>query len=640
MDEAKKETASSSRSKILLADDDPGMLRMLRAIFEKNGFSVCGEAVNGLDALVQTARTRPNVILLDIKMPFGNGLTILPVIREIDENARVIMLTSDDSSDSVHTAISLGAQGYFVKNSMDVERLVEAARQLTSPLGIEEVETTRSEKRLSNEDALSTESPGGPQATREEDKRERPYTVVGGDIQGIQVVYMTGGLHLSPIGGVYMYHPLTASSEQGGIGSTMREIKTNPDYFTSLFRRLKGFKEVPSILYDQGADGSIFEIFLKTVPSLGEKEAVAFALRRYTASERAKLPLGLTLDGRPCMLLEKEGDDQHSSVIGEYQLDSQMSPPELADYTCSFGGLSLETCLFLSAFNIQEIVEAIDQSQTTRQAVANHGDKVRAYAEWQGIPKTALYGRLGLLQVPGQKNVNLVVTNAMGMEKMYGEDRANLYYWIDEHSYRAYLQHYQNRWDLPVVPLMQIEGEVAVSLLCGRGKKERFAVKRSKNADDIFNEQGYTSVTVMDLTLEFPTLQLLDLMRPLLVNTLLARFPSLRVEASMESPLDVSNRKRHVTAILKEDGLCRVERDKPFLIREVRRELRNEEINESNPDYIRELVDRITKRCAAASNLPRSKPEIRSLEEEDLVKRVREKDTHLRQERYRQKYET
>ncbi len=623
-------TPRSNRPQILISDDDPTTLRMVKAILEKNGFDVCGEATNGLDTLVQAAQKRPDVILLDIRMPLGNGLTILPVIREIDENICVIMLTADDTSDSVHTAISLGAKGYFVKSSMDFERLLAVVRKLTA---IPETSEPIPSKPITE---LSEESTSQKPDRKE---RRRPYKLVAEQLSGLPVKYITGGLHLSEVGGVYMYHPLTASREQGEIASTFREIKKHPEYIVSFFRHLKGFKEIPSLLFDQGINGDIFEIYLKALPTLGKKEEVIFALRQYEAGTHNDLPLGLRPDGSPAMALNRTGDGQPAPAIAEHLFDPLMQSSELGDYTCSFNGLSLETCLFLTTFNMQEIIRAVDKSLITQKAVTNHGDEVRAYAEWQGIPKAVLYGNLDLLRVPKSTFSNLVVTNSLSDRELAGDERVALHYWMDKHTYRSHLQHYQNRWSLPVVPLMCIKGEATVSLLHAWGQRERLAIKRSTAIEDIFDNHGYSPISSMDLIQEFPSLQLSDLLRPLLFNTFLARMPALRIEESLESPLDVHNRKRHISMLMKGDGLQWLEKDKPFLMREVSQELLRKGINESNPAYAKEVVQSISRRCKTTASLPLEKPGQQNIEPEEFERRTRVKDARLRQQRYKEKYE-
>ena len=489
MAETEPKTPRPTCPQILISDDDPTTLRMVRAILEKNGFEVCGEATNGLDTLVQAARKKPDIILLDIGMPLGSGLTILPVIREIDDDIRVIMLTADDTSDSVHTAISLGAKGYFVKSSMDFVRLLAVVRKLTAtpeaakPLS-PEPDISISEEPVSQKEISSSQQ-------KERKGRRRPYKLIAEQLPGLPMKYITGGLHLSEVGGVYMYHPLTASREQGEIASAFREIKKHPEYIVSFFRNIKGFKEIPSILFDQGINGNIFEIYLKVLPVLGKKEEVTFGLRQYNAGARDDLPLGLRPDGSPCMALDPNQDNQMATAIAEYPFDPMQST-ESEDYMCSFGGLSLESCLFLTIFNMQEITRAIDNSDITQESVINHGNEIRSYAEWQGIPKALLYGNFDLLRVPRSTISNLVVTTSLGDRELVGDERAILHYWMDKHSYRSHLQHYQNRWSLPVVPLMRIEGEATVSFLHAWGQRERLVIKRSTEIEDIFDNHGYS----------------------------------------------------------------------------------------------------------------------------------------------------
>ncbi len=110
---------------VVVADDDPLFRKILRDILTKHGHCVPGEAKTGLEAANLFVQHRPDLVLLDIDMPYGNGLTILRLLREIDPSVRVIMLTGDSSSRAVMTALKLGAKDYVAKKSGE-RRVMEA----------------------------------------------------------------------------------------------------------------------------------------------------------------------------------------------------------------------------------------------------------------------------------------------------------------------------------------------------------------------------------------------------------------------------------------------------------------------------------------------------------------------------------
>ena len=114
---------------VIIGDDDRVTRSVLRAMLTKEGYAVLGEADTGLQTAVLFDQHHPNVVLLDINMPKGTGLTTLRLIREIDPNARVIMLTGDTSSELVKDALRLGARDFVSKTSGD-KRILEALKKV------------------------------------------------------------------------------------------------------------------------------------------------------------------------------------------------------------------------------------------------------------------------------------------------------------------------------------------------------------------------------------------------------------------------------------------------------------------------------------------------------------------------------
>ena len=91
---------------------------------------------------------------------------------------------------------------------------------------------------------------------------------------------------------------------------------------------------------------------------------------------------------------------------------------------------------------------------------------------------------------------------------------------------------------------------------------------------------------------------------------------------------------------MKGDGLIWLEKEKPFLFREVSQELRRKGINESNPAYTKEVVQSIAHRCKTSASLPLEKPGQQNIEPEEYERRTRVKDARLRQQRFKEKYES
>ena len=101
-------------SKILVVDDEPDFCEALRDLLEGSGFSVT-EAYNGDQALEAYKRERPDVVLLDVRMPGQSGLEVLKEIGQQTHDALVIMTTAVDEVATAVEAMKLGAYDYLVK---------------------------------------------------------------------------------------------------------------------------------------------------------------------------------------------------------------------------------------------------------------------------------------------------------------------------------------------------------------------------------------------------------------------------------------------------------------------------------------------------------------------------------------------
>src|SRR5688572_32870808 len=97
---------------------------------------ICHEGAAG--ALKQIAEVRPDVVLVDLRLPDMDGLAVLRAIREIDPSAAVVLMTGHASVDSAIEAVRLGALDYLTK-PLDLERLRELLT--TARKGIERRET-------------------------------------------------------------------------------------------------------------------------------------------------------------------------------------------------------------------------------------------------------------------------------------------------------------------------------------------------------------------------------------------------------------------------------------------------------------------------------------------------------------------
>ncbi len=99
---------------ILVVDDEEAVLRLFQRILKKKEYAVL-MANKGKTALEQVERKRPNLVILDLKMPGMNGIEILRRIKRIDENIEVIIITGYGTMKTAKMAMRLGAYDYITK---------------------------------------------------------------------------------------------------------------------------------------------------------------------------------------------------------------------------------------------------------------------------------------------------------------------------------------------------------------------------------------------------------------------------------------------------------------------------------------------------------------------------------------------
>ena len=107
---------------VLLADDHPMFRRGLRALLRTiPGVEVVGEAGDGAEVVRLAESLRPRLILLDLRMPGGDGLTAIRTLAAADPDVRILVVTMFEDDDSVFAALRAGARGYVLKDTEDDE---------------------------------------------------------------------------------------------------------------------------------------------------------------------------------------------------------------------------------------------------------------------------------------------------------------------------------------------------------------------------------------------------------------------------------------------------------------------------------------------------------------------------------------
>ncbi|MFD8429345.1 response regulator [Streptomyces coelicoflavus] len=116
--------------KVLLVDDHQVVRRGLRTFLEvQDDIEVVGEAADGAEGVDRAQELKPDVILMDVKMPGMDGVDALRRLRELDNHARVLVVTSFTEQRTVVPALRAGAAGYVYKD-VDPDALAGAIRSV------------------------------------------------------------------------------------------------------------------------------------------------------------------------------------------------------------------------------------------------------------------------------------------------------------------------------------------------------------------------------------------------------------------------------------------------------------------------------------------------------------------------------
>ena len=118
--------------RILIADDHEVVRHGLRALLEaREGWEICGEGVDGRDAVAKAAQLKPDLVILDIGMPNLNGLDAARQILRAEPRTTVLILTIDESEQVMREVLNAGARGFLLKSdaARDLVAAVEALQR-------------------------------------------------------------------------------------------------------------------------------------------------------------------------------------------------------------------------------------------------------------------------------------------------------------------------------------------------------------------------------------------------------------------------------------------------------------------------------------------------------------------------------
>lgn len=126
---------SNPTLRIVIADDEPITRMDLKEFLEERGYSVLGEATDGFDAIEMCKKIKPDLVLMDIKMPLLDGLSTARILQQEQIGATIVLLTAYSEREFIDSAKEIGVSGYLVKpidekSSPCIELAVARSREM------------------------------------------------------------------------------------------------------------------------------------------------------------------------------------------------------------------------------------------------------------------------------------------------------------------------------------------------------------------------------------------------------------------------------------------------------------------------------------------------------------------------------
>jgi two-component system, NarL family, response regulator NreC len=149
-------------TRVLIVDDHAVVRTGIRLLLEQeDGIEPVGEAGSGRDAIFEARSLKPDVVLMDVVMPGGSGLDVIPALLQERPQMKVLVLSMQDDPRYVREAFAAGATGYVLKEAADVEvvaavrEVARGGRYVHPELGARLIAAEADAARKASEDPLS-----------------------------------------------------------------------------------------------------------------------------------------------------------------------------------------------------------------------------------------------------------------------------------------------------------------------------------------------------------------------------------------------------------------------------------------------------------------------------------------------------
>lgn len=118
-------------AKILIVDDSRTSRKMLRNILESNGHEIIDEAVNGQEGVQKFQALKPDVVTLDITMPVVDGVEALKMIKALDPESKVVMVTAAGQKNKMIECIKAGTNEFLTK-PFEQQEIVDVINKMSN----------------------------------------------------------------------------------------------------------------------------------------------------------------------------------------------------------------------------------------------------------------------------------------------------------------------------------------------------------------------------------------------------------------------------------------------------------------------------------------------------------------------------